>query len=65
MAGLVREELSKPVEIARPVARDPRLAQSFTRLFARLTAPELDALRTEAHMIRALMGLCGVMVSRG
>ena len=57
MAGLMREELSKPVEIARPVARDPRLAQSFARLFACLTDPQPDAFRTEEHMIRALVGL--------
>src|SRR5215469_8590344 len=57
MADLVREELSKPMEIARPVARDPLLARSFTRLFASLTDRHPDALRTEEQMIRALMRL--------
>jgi len=57
MAGLVREEFYKPVEIRRPVARDPFLAQSFTRLFACLTDRQPDALRTEEQTIRALMTL--------
>jgi AraC-like DNA-binding protein len=57
MAGLVHEEFSRPVEIARPVARDPFLAQSFARLFVCLTDPWPDALRTEECMIRALIRL--------
>ena len=57
MAGLVNEEFSKPVEIARPVARDPLLARRFTRLFVCLTERHRDTLRTEEEMIRTLMRL--------
>jgi len=57
MARLLHEEFARPVEIARPVARDPLLARSFTRLFACLTDRYPDSLCAEELLIRALMSL--------
>ena len=57
IAGLVSEELSKPMEIARPVAHDPLLARSFNRLFASFTDPYPDPLCAEERLIRTLMSL--------
>jgi AraC-like DNA-binding protein len=55
VADEVDEEMSGPVEIVRPVARDPLLAGHFARLFACLTTPHSDRLDTEENLLRSLM----------
>jgi len=57
MADLLHEDFCKPVEITRPVARDPLLARSFTRMFACLTDRCPDSLCAEEQLIRALIAL--------
>jgi hypothetical protein len=54
MAREVREELVGPVEIVRPVARDPLLARNFAELFACLTAAQPDRLASEEKLLRSL-----------
>jgi AraC-like DNA-binding protein len=51
----VEEEIVGPVEIVRPVARDPLLAGHFAQLFARLTASRSDHLGTEEILLRSLI----------
>jgi hypothetical protein len=53
----VSEECAGPVEIVRPVARDPLLARHFATLFACLTGPKPDRLAEEESLLRALMCL--------
>lgn len=50
-------EITRPIELVRPVARDRLLAQSFAQLFACLTAPNTDRLAKEESLIRTLMCL--------
>jgi AraC-like DNA-binding protein len=57
MAREVREEFVGPIEIVRPVARDPLLARHFAELFACLTAAQPDALAGEENLLRSLMCL--------
>jgi AraC-like DNA-binding protein len=54
MAREVREELVGPVEIVRPVARDPLLARNFAELFTCLTAAQPDRLASEEKLLRSL-----------
>jgi AraC-like DNA-binding protein len=53
----VEEEFVGPVEIVRPVARDPLLARHFAELFACLTAVHPDRLAGEENLLRSLMCL--------
>jgi AraC-like DNA-binding protein len=53
----VSEEYAGPVEIVRPVARDPLLARHFATLFACLTGPKPDRLAEEESLLRTLMCL--------
>jgi AraC-like DNA-binding protein len=53
----VEDEFAGPVEIVRPVARDPVLARHFAVLFACLTAAPPDCLATEENLLRSLMCL--------
>jgi AraC-like DNA-binding protein len=57
MAREVREESVGPVEIVRPVARDPLLAGHFAELFRCLTAAKPDSLAREENLLRSLMCL--------
>jgi AraC-like DNA-binding protein len=50
----VEEEIAGGIEVVRPVARDPLLAQNFSQLFVSLTAPDPDDLAQEENLIRAL-----------
>lgn len=51
----IGEEIAGELEIARPVARDPLLAEHLVRLFAALTGPEPDRLACEEILIRSVM----------
>jgi AraC-like DNA-binding protein len=53
----VEDEFVGPIEIVRPVARDPLLARHFAVLFACLTAVRPDRLATEENLLRSLMCL--------
>ncbi len=53
----VGEEFVGPVEIVRPVARDPLLARHFAELFACLTAAQPDRLASEENLLRSLICL--------
>jgi AraC-like DNA-binding protein len=44
-----------PIEIVRPVVRDPLLAGHFSQLFALLTEPQSDSLAREESLLRSLM----------
>ena len=55
VAHEVEEEIVRPAEIVRPVARDPYLARLVVRLFACLTAPHPDAFATEEALLRSLI----------
>lgn len=57
LAAEVEEEAGRPVEIVRPVARDPLLARHFAAPFACLTAAQPDRLATEENLLRSLMCL--------
>jgi len=57
MAREVREEFVGQVEIVRPVARDPLLAEHFAELFPCLTAAQPDSLAREENLLRSLMCL--------
>lgn len=57
MAREVEEDLAGPVEIVRPVARDPLLARHFARLFACLTAVQPDKLAADENLLRTLICL--------
>src|ERR1700756_1687151 len=57
MAREVREEFVGPIEIVRPVARDPLLARHFAELFVCLTAAQPDTLAGEENLLRSLMCL--------
>jgi AraC-like DNA-binding protein len=59
MASEVKEEFAGPVEIVRPVARDPLLARHFAGLFACLTADQPDRLSRDETLLRSLMCLLG------
>lgn len=51
----VEEDIAGPIEIVRPVVRDPLLAAHFARLFACLTASHSDRLATEENLLRSLI----------
>src|SRR5262249_7959507 len=53
----VEEEIIGQVEIVRPVACDPVLAQHFARLFACLVAPQSDRLARDENLLRSLVYL--------
>jgi AraC-like DNA-binding protein len=53
----MREEFVEPVEIVRPVARDPLLARHFSYLFASLTAAHPDDFAAEEQLLRSLVCL--------
>ena len=55
MAGEVEDEIPGLVEIVRPIARDPLLAEHFARLFACLTASHSDCLAREENLICSLV----------
>jgi AraC-like DNA-binding protein len=55
LAREVGEEIAGPVEIVRPVARDPLLTRHFARLFACLTASPSDRLAIEENLLRSLV----------
>ena len=55
VAREVAEEIVRPAEILRPVARDPHLAQLVVHLLACLTSPRPDALATEEALLRSLI----------
>ena len=55
VAREVEPEIVGPVEIVRPVARDPLLARLFARLFACLTASRSDRLATEENLLHSLI----------
>ena len=55
VAREVTEEIARPEEILRPVARDPHLARMVARLFACLTASRPDAFATEEILLRSLI----------
>ncbi len=57
VAAAAQEEGSGPVEIVRPVARDPVLAAHFEGLFARMTDPDADPLAREEGLLRTLVCL--------
>jgi AraC-like DNA-binding protein len=57
VAREVGEEFASPVEIVRPVARDPLLARQFSELFASLTVGPPDPLAREEILLRSLMCL--------
>lgn len=54
VAREVGEEMAGPLEIVRPVVRDPLLVRHFARLFACLTTPYADRLDTEENLLRSL-----------
>jgi len=51
----LNEETARPIEILRPVARDPLLAQLIARLFACLTAAHSDRLARNERLLSSLM----------
>ena len=53
----LREEFTGPIEIVRPVARDPLLSTKIAQLFACLTSPNSDRLAKEVSLVRALVCL--------
>jgi len=55
VAREVEEEIVGPLEIVRPVARDPILARRFARLFACLTASRTEGLATEENLLCSLI----------
>jgi AraC-like DNA-binding protein len=55
VAREVEEEIVSPVELVRPVARDPLLARHFARLFACLTAQQPEPLAGEENLLRSLI----------
>lgn len=55
VAREVSEEIVGPVEIVRPVARDPFLARLFAQLFACLTASQSDRLARDENLLRSLI----------
>jgi AraC-like DNA-binding protein len=55
VADEIEEEIAGPVEIIRPVARDPLLAEHFARLFASLTDSRSDRLAKEENLLRSLI----------
>jgi len=57
VASEVVEEFHGPIEIVRPVARDPQLARLFARLFACLTAAQPDSLAREESLLGSLVYL--------
>jgi AraC-like DNA-binding protein len=57
MACEIGGEFVGPVEIVRPVARDPLLAGHFAELFACLTAVQPDSLVREENLLRSLICL--------
>jgi AraC-like DNA-binding protein len=48
-------ELDGGIDVVRPVARDPLLAQNFARLFVSLTSAHPDPLAREENLIRSLI----------
>jgi AraC-like DNA-binding protein len=48
-------ELGSGIEVVRPVARDPLLAQNFARLFVCLSSAHPDPLAREENLIRSLI----------
>lgn len=59
MTNGIGEEFVGPVEIVRPVARDPLLAWRFHELFLCLTAAQPDGFAAEEQLLRSLMCLLG------
>jgi len=59
VAREVAEEIVRPPEIMRPVARDPHLAQLVVRLFACLTAQRADAFANEEALLGSLIHVLG------
>lgn len=57
VARELREEFASPVEIVRPVARDPLLARHFSELFASLTTGQPDPFARDEILLRSLMCL--------
>ncbi|TGD93177.1 AraC family transcriptional regulator [Methylobacterium nonmethylotrophicum] len=57
LAGLLREDLPRAGEIARPALHDPVLAGRFTRLFAGIAAARPDAFAVEQDLVGVLMHL--------
>ena len=55
VAREVEEETARPVEIVRPVAQDPLLAEQFARLFACVTAERSDRLARDERLLLPLM----------
>ncbi|HEV2673816.1 MAG TPA: AraC family transcriptional regulator [Aliidongia sp.] len=55
LAHQMAEEMTRPIEIARPAVSDPMLAARFQRLFVRLTAPAPDLLAVEEDLLRSVM----------
>jgi AraC-like DNA-binding protein len=55
LAREVEEEIVGHVEIVRPVARDPLLAEHFARLFGCLTASRPDRLAIDENLLRSLI----------
>jgi AraC-like DNA-binding protein len=53
----LEQEITAPIELVRPVARDRLLAQSFAQLFAFITSPSSDRLAQEESLIRTLVCL--------
>ncbi len=54
VAQALRQDMPGIAEIARPVLRDPLLAQRFAQLFAGMTAPAPEALAVEQGVLRTL-----------
>jgi AraC-like DNA-binding protein len=57
VAREVEDEIVGPVEIVRPVARDPILAGHFARLFSCLTGSRPDHLACDENLLRSLIHL--------
>jgi AraC-like DNA-binding protein len=55
IAREVEEEIVGQLEIVHPVARDPRLARHFARLFGCLTASRSDRLARDENLLRSLI----------
>jgi AraC-like DNA-binding protein len=55
VAREVEEEIVGPLEIVRPVVRDPILARRFVGLFACLTASRTERLATEENLLCSLI----------
>lgn len=53
----VEGEVVGPMEIVRPVARDPVLARQFRRLFDRLTSVSADSLALEEALLSCIISL--------